>query len=188
MTSDFINIVQKVLERSDMKSSDIPSLDLYIDQIITLLDTGLNNNKRNEKDKILTKTMVNNYSKQGVIKPIKGKKYSKEHIVQMLMVYSLKNTLSIEEIKRVLQPVYLLSDENKIDLCQLYDRFIDLKTDKKQSMAKTIDTILNDEKLELDTESDRLVAILCLCALSEFAKTVAQEIIDLYYPVHSKKG
>ena len=105
MTDGFTEIVRKILQRSDVHADAIPSLDLYIDQIITLLDQELGDNKRNEKDKILTKTMVNNYSKQGILKPIKGKKYSKDHIIQMLIIYSLKNTLSIEEIKRILQPI-----------------------------------------------------------------------------------
>ncbi|MFQ9922492.1 MAG: DUF1836 domain-containing protein [Beduini sp.] len=183
MTDGFTEIVHKILQRSDVHADAIPSLDLYIDQIITLLDQELGNNKRNEKDKILTKTMVNNYSKQGILKPIKGKKYSKDHIIQMLIIYSLKNTLSIEEIKRILQPIYKLSDENNVDLSHIYDHYLELKEDKKEVMAVAIDTILRDEKLNLAQDEDRLVMVLCLCALSEFSKSVAQELIDQYYPV-----
>lgn len=183
MTDGFTEIIHKILQRSDIHSDAIPSLDLYIDQIITLIDQGLNDNKRNEKDKILTKTMVNNYSKQGILKPIKGKKYSKDHIIQMLIVYSLKNTLSIEEIKRIVQPIYKQSDEKDVDLCDIYDRYLELKEEKKEVMAIAIDTILRDEQFNLDQDADRLVMVLCLCALSEFAKSVAQELIDQYYPV-----
>ena len=102
MTRNFEEIVSSSMDRSNICSSDIPSLDLYIDQIITLLEEKLADNKRGDKDKILTKTMVNNYSKQGVIQSIKGKKYSKNHILEMLMVYSMKNTLSIDEIKEII--------------------------------------------------------------------------------------
>ena len=182
MSESLTEIIEKVLNRSDVHSTDIPSLDLYIDQIITLLDNGLENNKRNEKDKILTKTMVNNYSKQGIIQPIKGKKYSKEHIIQMLMVYALKNTLSIDEIKRTLNPIYHQTEENKVDLIAVYDRFIELKSNNKNEMADMMKVMLDKENLDLDNESDRLVAILCFSALSEFSKIVVEEMIDRYYP------
>ena len=88
-------IIHQVASQSHLSSDDIPDLDLYIDQIITLFDQKLENNKRYEDDKLLTKTMVNNYSKAKVITPIKGKKYSKEQIISMLMIYQLKNSLSV---------------------------------------------------------------------------------------------
>ena len=74
-------IIDKVVNKSDLTTKDIPSLDLYMDQIMTLFDVNLADNKRHEDDKLLTKTMINNYSKEGLLKPIKGKKYSKNHIL-----------------------------------------------------------------------------------------------------------
>ena len=104
--STFNDIVNEITQRGTITPSDIPSLDLYMDQIMTLFDNYLNDHKRHEEDKLLTKTMINNYSKEGILKPIKGKKYSKEHILQMLLIYSLKNTITIQEIKKVLLPYH----------------------------------------------------------------------------------
>ena len=99
MNNEKLNeILNQIEHMSHLKSEDIPSLDLYMDQIMTLFDVNLADNKRHEDDKLLTKTMINNYSKEGLLKPIKGKKYSKNHILQMLLIYSLKNTISIQEI------------------------------------------------------------------------------------------
>ena len=95
------NIIEKEVQKSSITSKDIPDLDLYMDQIMTLFDSHLANNKKNEDDKLLTKTMINNYSKAKVITPVKGKKYTKEQIIQMLMIYQLKNNLSIQEIKSI---------------------------------------------------------------------------------------
>ena len=81
MNSETFNEILKDVEQmSDLKSEDIPALDLYMDQIMTLFDIHLADNKRYDDDKLLTKTMINNYSKEGLLKPIKGKKYSKDHI------------------------------------------------------------------------------------------------------------
>ena len=63
-------IIDKVVNKSDLTTKDIPSLDLYMDQIMTLFDDHLQDNKRFVDDKLLTKTMINNYSKAGVIKPV----------------------------------------------------------------------------------------------------------------------
>ena len=117
------NIIEKESQKSSLVSKDIPDLDLYMDQIMTLFETHLANNKKNEEDKLLTKTMINNYSKAKVITPVKGKKYTKEQIIQMLIIYQLKNNLSIQEIKELLTPIY----ESDTDLSLLYDHFIDIK-------------------------------------------------------------
>ena len=80
---ELIEIIDKVVNKSDLKASDIPSLDLYMDQIMTLFEEHLQDNKRYNEDKLLTKTMINNYTKAGIIKPVKGKKYTKEQIIGM---------------------------------------------------------------------------------------------------------
>ena len=69
------NIIEKEVQKSSITSKDIPDLDLYMDQIMTLFDSHLANNKKNEDDKLLTKTMINNYSKSKVITQVKGKIY-----------------------------------------------------------------------------------------------------------------
>lgn len=106
MNNELNTIILETLNNADITSNDIPSIDLYMDQIISLIDNKLSANKRFESDKILTKTMINNYSKEGLIKPVKGKKYTKEQILQMIIIYSMKNTLTIQEIKRILHGVY----------------------------------------------------------------------------------
>ena len=117
------NLVEKESQKSSIMSKDIPDLDLYMDQIMTLFEIHLANHKKNEDDKLLTKTMINNYSKAKVITPVKGKKYTKEQIIQMLIIYQLKNNLSIQEIKELLTPIY----ESDTYLSLLYDHFIDIK-------------------------------------------------------------
>ena len=74
---ELIQILQKPLQQKEVEVADLPDLDLYMDQITTLFA-----DKTQEPEGLLTKTMINNYSKDGLIKPIKGKKYSKEHILQ----------------------------------------------------------------------------------------------------------
>ena len=57
--------------------NELPNLDLYLDQTVTLLETYLQNYIGNKDEKIITKTMINNYVKAGLLKAPKKKKYKK---------------------------------------------------------------------------------------------------------------
>ena len=73
--------------------ADIPTIDLYMDQVTTFMDKGLARYKRNETDKILTKTMINNYTKNDFLPPPVKKKYSKEHMYLLIFIYYFKNQI-----------------------------------------------------------------------------------------------
>ena len=107
MNNEQLNgIVLDALNDAELRSSEIPNIDLYVDQIINLTSEKLKDGSERYAERQLTKTMINNYSKDGIITPVKGKKYNKEQILQMLTVYTLKGTLSIGEIKRLILGAY----------------------------------------------------------------------------------
>lgn len=168
------NIIEKESQKSSLVSKDIPDLDLYMDQIMTLFETHLANNKKNEEDKLLTKTMINNYSKAKVITPVKGKKYTKEQIIQMLIIYQLKNNLSIQEIKELLSPIY----ESDTDLSLLYDHFIDIKQVMNQQLQKLIQQILEDFNLQIENQEDFFLLVASLSSLSHSLTNIAEALID----------
>lgn len=171
------DIIEQINNRSDLKSSDIPALDLYMDQIMTLFEDNLQDNKRYQTDKLLTKTMINNYSKAGLIKPVKGKKYTKEQIIGMLLVYNLKNTITIQEIKQILTPIYD-EDENLEDI---YDQFINIKNAQSSNLQPFILDIIKNNNLNLSNNDDRLITIMVLSSLSNQLTSIVQGVIDNYY-------
>lgn len=173
----FDDILIQVENISDLKSQDIPSLDLYMDQIMTLFDINLADNKRYKDDKLLTKTMINNYSKEGLLKPIKGKKYSKDHILQMLLIYSLKNTISIQEIKKVLQPYH--ESTEKIE--PIYNQFLTQKKEVSHSVTTSLQELINTNQMNLDDPDQFTTMLLLLCTLSNQYKTIAERLLDTYY-------
>ena len=76
---EFLEMLLKNLQSIGyVKPEDIPNIDLYMDQITTFMDSQLEASKRHEDDKILTKTMINNYAKNDLLPPPEKKKYSKE--------------------------------------------------------------------------------------------------------------
>ena len=176
---ELIEIIDKVVNKSDLKASDIPSLDLYMDQIMTLFEEHLQDNKRYNEDKLLTKTMINNYTKAGIIKPVKGKKYTKEQIIGMLLIYNLKNTITIQEIKHILAPIY----DNDDSLENIYEQFIKIKKVQNEELKPLILKIINTFNLDIDNNDQRLITIMALSSLSNQLTSIIQGIIDNYYDI-----
>ncbi len=175
-------LVADAVNDAELRSSDIPAIDLYVDQIINLVSGKLDEGSERYRDRLLTKTMINNYSKDRIIMPVKGKKYNKEQITQMLCVYSLKNTLSIGEIKRLLWGIYSTEDFGEDDLISLYDAHQDIKQDNRDYAEKLVDEIIEKNSLDIEDEKDYALTVCALVSLSAHLKSIAQAMIEEKYP------
>lgn len=97
---DMLNSILDSISRIDyIKPEDIPNIDLYMDQVTTFMEEGLERTKRYSNDKILTKTMINNYAKNNLLPPPVKKKYTREHMLMLIFIYYFKNLLSIKDIE-----------------------------------------------------------------------------------------
>ena len=77
-TDQLLESILDSLDRIDyVKSEDIPDIQLYMDQVTTFMDSHLASTRRYPSDKILTKTMINNYAKNHLLPPPEKKKYSR---------------------------------------------------------------------------------------------------------------
>ena len=107
--NDIPSVIEEVFKRytdgSYIKASMLPDLDLYVDQITTFLTRHLAKTIRFEDDKIMTKTMINNYTKNHLLPPPDKKKYSRDHILLMIFIYYFNNFLPISYIKTILGPL-----------------------------------------------------------------------------------
>ncbi len=177
---EICEIISRVSGNDEIKSDDIPSIDLYIDQILNLVNGKMGQSALARGERLLTKTMINNYSKDGIIKPIEGKKYSKEHIIQMLLVYSMKSTVSMTEIKRFLYGLYEDKSFDGDKLIACYDRYIETKQKSEDKLPLLLDNML--EGFDTENEDDFTVALLSMIALSAQLKYIAQGLIDSHYP------
>ena len=175
-------VIEEVLRDADLRSQDIPAIDLYLDQILSLVADNRATASSYYQDKPLTKTMVNNYSKDGLIKPVKGKKYAKEHIVQMLLVYALKSSMSIGEIKRMLTGVDDSENFTDGDLIACYDRYLDQKEDVRDMSRDVVERLLREQSLAIEDDRDFLVFLLSLIALSSYTNGIARALIAARYP------
>ena len=165
----------------DLTDSDIPSIDLYLDQILSLVSEKNARSTPRYQERTLTKTMINNYSKSGLISPISGKKYSRSQIVEMLLVYALKNTLSIEEIKRVLIGIREDCDFSGEDIVNAYHRFLSLKDRNRDRAADTVHQLIKEDQLSTEDDKDFFLLLLDMLSYSAYLKAVAQELLEARY-------
>ena len=91
--------------RTPIPPSTLPEIDLYMDQVTTFMEDKLKKQRRYPEDKILTKTMINNYTKNKLLPPPVKKKYNQDHLLTLIYTYYLKNILSISDINTLLTPM-----------------------------------------------------------------------------------
>jgi DNA-binding transcriptional MerR regulator len=168
---------EEAVQDREVLLSDLPDIDLYMDQIITLIEEKLAPGSSGKSERPLTKTMINNYSKEGLIKPVKGKKYTKEHIVQMLMIYSLKNTLSIQEIKRLFAGVYGENEFGSKDLLKSYGDFLATKPLLRNKSLALLDEIIEVTDCDIEDPRDTLSLVIELAAISAYLKSISQAVL-----------
>lgn len=104
-SEEFQKLIEKYSKLHYIKPQALPNIDLYMDQVTTFMDEKLEHSKRYPEDKILTKTMINNYTKNNLLPPTEKKKYTREHILLLIFIYYLKNILSINDIQTLLAPL-----------------------------------------------------------------------------------
>ena len=175
-------IIADAVNDSELSGAEIPAIDLYVDQIINLVTEKQKQGSDRFSEKQLTKTMINNYSKDGVITPVKGKKYTREQILQILVVYSMKSTLSITEIKRLIAGAYSAEGFDEKALCALYDRYTDVKIKNQEHTKEIIDKMIADNSLDVENDEDFIATLGGIVALSAYFRSVARAMIDAKYP------
>lgn len=106
MKQDYTQILSDVLRKlvlmDHISPSEIPNIDLYMDQVTGFMNDHLQNSKRFDDDKILTKTMINNYAKNKLLPPPEKKRYTKEHMYLLIFIYYMKGFLSLHDIQSIL--------------------------------------------------------------------------------------
>lgn len=177
MNQDKFNaIVTDAVNDADLGENEIPQIDLYLEQIIRLIsDKNLQGSSR-FYHRLPTKTMVNNYSKAGLISPLKGKTYNKEQIIQILLTNSLKNTLSIAEIKDIMSAFEI--SENEISLTQAYERYIEMKNVNREICPIAIDKLISENNLDTNSNMDCIMLSMGLASLADYIKCISRALLE----------
>ena len=188
-TNDILNSIMESLSHIDhIRAEEIPNIDLYMDQVTTFMDEQLASTKRYDDDKILTKTMINNYTKNHLLPPPVKKKYSKEHVLILIFIYYFKSILSIKDIETVLKPLTekYFSGETSLDLSSIYEEICGIEKDRVEPLKETVKAAYEKSlsafpDLPDGEDRDELKLFAFICSLSfdvYLKKAMIEKLID----------
>ncbi|WP_337590159.1 DUF1836 domain-containing protein [Planococcus donghaensis] len=176
-------LIEKMAFENQVLPEDIPKIDLYVDQVIQLFESNFAETKRHPDEKILTKTMINNYAKGKLFYPIQNKKYSRNHIMLISLIYQMKSALSINDVKQVLEGINEKAEQKELDLEQFYQSYLNLQqnniaffenglTQQVKETAEQVSDVENSEELE------RVLLIASLVHTSNLYRRAAEKLVD----------
>lgn len=187
---EIYEVINEVTSFEDINLSDIPDIDLYMDQVITLFEMKLNNLRRNKDEKIMTKTMINNYAKAKILPPVKGKKYNKEQIILLNLIYNLKQNLSLADISTLFNHISKIPQQEEGNLStveNLYQNFLEIKQSQEKVAQEQLNELVHiiNEKADNFKEDEEyiklILLVLTLINRANIEKRLAEKIIDKFF-------
>jgi hypothetical protein len=192
MVRDDVQEFIKEIEAYDsIRLDEIPEYRLFISQIEEFFDKKLGKDSDDDDErKTISKTMIQNYIKDGLIMPPEGKSYNRNHIILLALIYNLKPILTIRDIKKLLLPILEIADDesqsNKIE--SIYSTYFAMKESYLDEFINLIehDLKIMDEKLDEEycgewEKLSKILLVLMLITQANIRKRLAERIIELYF-------
>lgn len=184
-----IDILKKLNEIDYIDPDEIPNIDLYMDQVTTFMDEHLAACRRTDDDKILTKTMINNYTKNDFLPPPVKKKYSKEHMYLLIFLYYFKNVLSINDIQKIFKPLTEMFYNNKsehVSMEEIYRAIFRMERIQTDNLTKDIlrrykasQNLFPEVTDESEADFLSRFAVICLLSFDAYMKKqIVERLID----------
>ena len=193
MKLDKNDMLKSILEHISgldyIKTADIPNIELYMDQVTTFMDSQMASSKRYPDDKVLTKTMINNYAKNHLLPSPNKKKYSKEHVLLLIFIYYFKSFLSISDIQALLTPLAdrYFQKEDGLNVEDLYNEVFGMEKEQveylKKDLMEKYQTASQSfaEAEEKDREFLTMFSFICLLSFDVYMKKqLIESIIDSF--------
>lgn len=188
-SDDLLNSILESLAKIEyIRPEDIPNIDLYMDQVTTFMDSRLRSTTRNPgDDKVLTKTMINNYAKNNLLPSPEKKKYSKEHMLLLIFIYYYKNILSIGDIQTLLDPITqkFFKAENGYKLEDIYNEVFSMEQEEIEQLKLNVKDKFKrseatfDNAPEEDREFLRKFSFICLLSFDVYVKKLLiEKLVD----------
>ena len=135
LISEYHDLCKKISEHKLPRWDFLPDIDLYMDQVISVMEKFLNVYNIGDSDdssKIITPSIINNYVKLKVLPSPVKKRYSRTHIAYLIIICILKQTLSISSIKQIIERRLKCKTIDLIynEFCDMYEKILsDVQSD-----------------------------------------------------------
>lgn len=193
MSPEYTQLLGKILTQiattDQIRPSKVPDIDLYMDQVTHFMDEHLKESKRYDDDKILTKTMINNYAKNKLLPPPDKKRYSREHMYVLLFIYYFKGFLSLTDIQALLGPITdrFFNNKEGFNIKDIYEEIYSLSEDQVARSAREIMNSFHTaahsftDAPEEDQDFLQLFSFICLLGFDIYLKKeVIEKMIDSF--------
>lgn len=174
-------LVSSALQKNELTPAEIPRIDLYMDQILTLFDDASTSDTHRAQERTVTKTMINNYTKERLIMPVKGKKYTREQMMQLLCVLELKQTLPLSAVKLLMEKNDSESFETAIN------RSMQLKARLREKLPALLDEVFSEPPQTDDSPLRDLVIALTLSSGAGDLRRICEGMVEMSAPQQEKK-
>lgn len=186
------DLLEFIKTKDYVYSKDIPNIDLYMDQVTTFMDDHLGLFKRSDEDKVLTKTMINNYSKCGLLPTSDKKKYSSDHMILLLFIYYFKHILSIPDIQSLLEPIQaiVLKEKSPVSMDEFLDRIMDIQKKYFDTLANQVNYTVEVSKglfPEFNEADQELLSIFTTSYLLSIQATAQKHMVTQLIDNYVKK-
>ena len=182
---DLLNSIINSLDRTEhVRPEELPDIELYMDQVTTFMEQRLKPASRNpEDDKIMTKTMINNYVKNHLMPPPDKKKYSKEHMLLLIFIYYFKGFMSIGDIQTLMDPLtkQYFGEERDFKLEDIYREVFSMEKDEIDNLKRDVikkfrkaETTFEDAP-EKGQEFLKMFSFICLLCFDVYLKKMMIE-------------
>ena len=188
-----VSILKKMKSTTYVQPGEVPNIDLYMDQVTKFMDEHLESSKRRSDDKLLTKTMINNYTKNNLLPSPNKKKYTKDHMYTLLFIYYLKNVMPMDDTQSVLQPLtdMFFGENGSIDMEDIYKEVFDIEYGQSFSLTRDVVRKYNRSKqsfkdVEDPKEKDFLQAFMfisMLCFDVYMKKTMIEKLSSIIFSI-----
>ena len=177
------DFVEDILESELLKVESIPKIDLYMEQMISFLEDEMGGMLRRKDELVFTKTMVNNYTKFGILPRPDKKKYNRRHMIYLIYIFLLKQTLSIQDIKLFFS--LLGNEENGSEKLEvLYPVFYDMLDEFKRDISEFIESQrskIENRLKEKDIDDEKANIMMLISAMAYEAnvyKMICERLLD----------
>ena len=181
-------LLDRLKEISYVQPDELPNIDLYMDQVTTFMDRHLASSKRYEEDKLLTKTMINNYTKNELLPSPNKKKYSKDHMYLLILIYYLKSVLSITDIQSILKPLNekFFEGAGEVPFEKIYEEIFSIQKAQSDVVAKdlarkwkAVQGTYGEVKSKDQQEFLRKLSLICMLSFDVYMKkAIIEKMID----------
>ena len=175
MEQEIINKINQQINNFRLpRYNQLPVIELYIDQVVKIIETTLEPLRSNKEQVWITTSMINNYTKQGLIKSQIKKRYEREHVAYLIYICLTKSVMQISNIKELIR-----SQKEKYESEIAYDFFC---TKLENSLQKVfIQT--EPQPLEVSEQTEQIFL------LEATVDTIAQQIyLNKYLEILSQRN